>query len=246
MDINRIHFDIINSTNTWAKQNAHLFPRDQMTIITADAQTAGRGRFNRHWVSPPGKNIYATFCFFLEKHRRDIGNVPQILAMSTAKMLEKKDFNPELKWPNDVLISQRKVAGILTETTPFSDQICMIVGIGLNVNMPLEVLKGIDRPATSLFVESGQEYNVGKVLQALQEQFVKDLMLFIEEGFHPFLEEYRRRLPIDSNKLIRFHDNRVVWEGYIAAINNDGSLSLSLADNTVKTFIAGEILWPGE
>lgn len=245
MDLQRRHFNIIDSTNTWAKQNAHLFPRDQITLLTADAQTAGRGRFKRNWVSPPSQNIYASFCFFLEKHRKDIGNIPQVLAISAAKTLEQNGLKPSLKWPNDVLVSQKKIVGILAETTPLSDQICMIAGIGLNVNMPIELLRSIDRPATSMLIEAKKAFDIEIVLQQLQKEFVSDLQIFIEEGFHPFLNDYRSRLVID-NKIIRFHDNRTVWEGYLFSINEDGSLNMRLLDNTQKTFVAGEILWPGE
>lgn len=245
MEIVHQHFITIDSTNTWAKLNAHLLPRDKITLITADGQTAGRGRFKRQWVSPPGQNIYATFCFFIEKNRKDIGNIPQVLAIAVANILDTLGFKTSLKWPNDVLISKKKVAGILAETTHLSDQMCMIVGIGLNVNMPLEVLKAIDKPATSLFAETGELYDVQNVLQLLQKQFSKDLELFLEKGFHSFLKDYRQRLS-GGGQLVRFNDNCMIWEGKISAINEDGSLRMLLLDGSERTFVAGEILWPGE
>lgn len=244
MELIRRHFDIIDSTNTWAKNHAHTLSRDKMTLVTAGQQTAGRGRFKRAWISPPGQNIYASFCFFVEKHTKEIGNIPQILALSNVKVLESLSFKPELKWPNDVLLSGKKVAGILAETTPLSDQLCLIIGIGLNVNMPLEILQGIDRPATSLLAETGSSHDIEKVLEMLQLQFMKDLDLFLDEGFHLFLSDYRQHMTY--RKQIRFNDNRVVWEGELHAINADGSLSLKLPDGEIKTFIVGEILWPGE
>lgn len=244
MQLIRRHFEIIDSTNTWAKQNAHLLPHDVITLVTACEQTAGRGRFKRRWESPRGQNILASFCFFIEKHRMDIGNIPQVLAISAAKTLEELGFAPELKWPNDVLLSSKKVAGILAETTPLSDQLCFIAGIGLNVNMPLDLLQQIDRPATSLLVEGKQEFDVEAVLELLQRHFVADLDLFLEVGFYPFLEEYRQRMTLDPKKTIRFDDNRTVWEGTLYAINQDGSLSLKLANGEIKKFVAGEIMWP--
>lgn len=243
MKLIRRHFETIDSTNTWAKQNAHLLPRDAITLVTALEQTAGRGRFKRRWESPPGKSVLASFCFFIEKHRIDIGNIPQVLAISAARILEKLGFSPQLKWPNDVLLSSKKVAGILAETTPLSDQLCFIAGIGLNVNTPLEVLEKIDRPATSLLVEGMQEFDVEHVLKLLQTQFVTDLELFFDEGFQPFLEEYCRRISGDPNKVIRFDDNRTIWEGRFHSINHDGSLSLELTNGDIKTFIVGEIMW---
>lgn len=242
MEIVRHHFSIIDSTNTWAKLSAHQLDHAKLHLITADEQTGGRGRFNRVWVSPAGLNIYATYCFFIEKHSQRLGNVPQILGISAARTLENMGFKPKLKWPNDVLLSHKKVAGILCESTPYSDLLCIVAGIGLNVNMPIEMLEKIDRPATSLLVESGQSYVVEDVLAQLSDQFSKDLDLFLEEGFHHFLAEYKQRIMTFPGQAIRFHDNRTVWEGQIHSINNDGSLNLQLADGTIKHFIAGEIL----
>lgn len=242
MDIVRKHFPSIDSTNTWGKQYAQDLPRDKITLVTADQQTAGRGRFKRHWVSPPNQNIYATFCFFIEKHHSGIGNIPQVLALSTAAVLKELQFQPTLKWPNDILLSRKKVAGILAETTPLSDQLCVVIGIGVNINMPLDLLQQIDRPATSLLAEASRSFDVEEVLQRLTCQFSSDLDRFLAEGFFPFLELYRSYLSLDRGKTIQFHDNRTVWEGVLHGVNNDGSLNLQLPNGDIKTFIAGEIL----
>lgn len=243
MEIIHKHFITIDSTNTWSKQHSHEFPRDKITLVTADGQTGGRGRFNRRWESPAGQNIYATFNFFVEKHRTDIGNIPQVLSISAARVLQSLGMNPKLKWPNDVLLSGKKAGGILCETTPYSDMLCVIIGIGLNVNMPLELLQQIDRPATSILVESGKSLKVQDVLKKLENQFSKDLDLFIEEGFYPYLEIYKGFLVHKADDRIRFHDNRTVQEGYFHSINNDGSLNLRLDSGEVKVFVAGEILY---
>ena len=243
MELIRRHFTVIDSTNTWGKQRAHELLHDKITLVTADSQTAGRGRFKRRWESPPGQNIYATFCFFVEKHRTDIGNIPQVLSLSAADALKEIGFTPQLKWPNDLLLSGKKVGGILAETTPLSDLLCVVIGIGLNINMPLETLQKIDRPATSLLVEAGHSFDVETVLAIVQQKFVRDLDIFLDESFIPFLESYRQQIAHTPSLTIRFNDNRKVWEGTLHAINNDGSLSLRLQDGEIKTFIVGEILF---
>lgn len=243
MQVIHKHFDTIDSTNTWAKLNAHSFSLDALTLVTADTQTSGRGRFNRRWESPSGQNIYASFCFFLEKSRQDIGNIPQVLALSAVHVLEKYRFKPTLKWPNDILLTGKKVAGILTETTPVSNMLCIVLGIGLNVNMPPTLLEQIDRPATSLFAESGDLFNPLDVLKALQTRFVMDLEHMIKEGFSPFLQDYRHYAHQNKTTTIRFNDNKTVWEGVIHAINNDGSLSMRLTNGEIRTFLTGEILF---
>lgn len=244
MEIIHHHFETIDSTNTWGKQHAHEFSRDKITLVTADGQTAGRGRFKRKWESPPGQNIYASFCFFVEKHRVDIGNLPQLLALSACDVLESLGFQPQLKWPNDIVLSKKKVAGILAETTPLSDQLCVVLGIGININMPEELLNKIDRPATSLLVEGKKPYEIINVLKALQSKFQKDLELFFSEGFYPFLGKYRKKMYTGPHELIRFNDNRTVWEGYFEQVNDDGSFTMKLLNGESKRFIVGEILWP--
>lgn len=242
MDLTRRHFSSINSTNTWAKEHTDELPRDKITLITADTQTGGRGRFNRQWKSPPGENIYATFCLCVEKPPQQIGNLPQVLAVSAAAVLKNLHFQPELKWPNDILLSGKKVGGILAETTSVTNQLCVIIGIGLNINMPLETLKQIDQPATSLIVEAGHRFSVETVLQELQAEFTENIKLFFSDGFSPFLETYREYVTQNPEKTVRFHDNRKIWEGTLHSINEDGSLCLRLPGGEIKTFIAGEIL----
>ncbi len=241
MKIQRYHFETIGSTNTWAKENAHAFFLDSMTLVTAKTQTAGRGRFNRQWLSPATDNIYATFCFFVEKERKDIGNIPQVLAIVTAQTLQGLGFESALKWPNDILLSDKKVAGILCETTPL-EKLCVVLGIGVNVNMSQDELAQIDRPATSLAIEGKTSLVSEELLNLLQINFLQALQEFLEKGFLPFLPDYKKLLWVPSNLRLCFHDNQRIWSGKFHAINDDGSLSLQLDDGEIKVFVAGEIL----
>ena len=237
--MNHHHFHSIDSTNTWAKKNAATFSRKEITLITADTQTAGRGRFHRSWSSPPDQNIYATFCFFMDGYSASLGNIPQILAISTAETLKHFGFQPNLKWPNDILLSDKKVAGILCETTSVPDALCIVLGIGLNVNMTKDYLVEISRPATSLYMESGRLFDRQAILEELQKRFQKDIASFLLSGFHVFKEQYQQLLSISG--LIRFHDADRVCEGTFHSLAEDGSLNLLLEGNVVRNFKAGEI-----
>src|SRR6185312_12605733 len=114
-------FDTIDSTNTWTKQNTATLDPDLLTCITATEQTAGRGRFRRRWVSGRGENITATFFFTVAKDSPILANVGQVLSLSCAHVLEQHGFSPQIKWPNDLFISGKKMAGILCETVPLPD-----------------------------------------------------------------------------------------------------------------------------
>lgn len=243
MQLIRKHFDTIDSTNTWSKRNVALLSQNDITLVTANTQTDGRGRYKRRWESPPDLNIYATFCFFIDKKRKDICNISQILSLSLATLIENIGLLPQLKWPNDLLIGGKKLGGILAETTEADSQMCFILGVGLNVNMPAEYLRRIDRPATSLKIETGKTFDIEKLITELQQQFLHDLHIFLQQGFLPFHLEYRQRLFANDNRPLRFHAHGNIWEGVLHEINDDGSLDLLLLDGKIKRFMAGEVLF---
>ena len=239
----RIHFPSIDSTNMWAKQQVGQWAADGITLITAAEQTAGRGRFKRSWESPPDVNIYATFCFWMNAQRTDSGQIPQVLALATAQTLEQLEFTPALKWPNDILLNRKKVGGILCETLLEQEQRGIVCGIGLNVNMPADVLNRIDRPATSLFVEKQQLFDPAVVLELLQARFVVDLNQFLKEGITPFFPRFQHYLAFKKEQAIRFHDNQTQVEAQFEEVRSDGSVVLRLKGGILKIFHAGEFIF---
>lgn len=236
------NFKKIDSTNNWAKTHPERWAKEGVTLITASEQTGGRGRFKRRWESPPGVNIYATYCFWVREDCYTIGYIPQLLALAAAQTLEKEGLTPHIKWPNDVLVGQKKIAGILCETIAKEDKRGVVCGIGLNVNMPLEALQQIDRPATSFFVEMGRQGDISKILEGMTIKFIAFLDEFFRAGFTPFFPEILARSPFKRGDPIRFHDNLNKVEGQFEALHPDGSVELLLADGTKKKFYAGEFL----
>ena len=238
-----IHFPTIHSTNTWAKEHIQDWANDKLTLVTASEQTGGRGRFNRQWISPPGVNIYASFCLLIEDSRTDIGHIPQLLALTAAQLLENLGFSPKLKWPNDVLLNGKKVAGILCESVPYDDhQRGLIIGIGLNLNMHPDDLKKIDRPATSLFAEKEELFAISELLEQLKNDFNQNLSLFIQKGFAPFWVDFKSRSYFQKGDQVHFHDNQQIVNGTFNALLPDGSVSLNV-NNNLKTYYAGEFIF---
>lgn len=242
MTIIRHHFDTIGSTNTWAKEHAREFPKDQMILITADEQTAGRGRFKRHWLSPRGVNIYATYCFLPKPNFTEIGHIPQLLALVASQVLDQWGFKLALKWPNDLILSGKKLGGILCETVAEQDGRWIICGIGLNVNMRQEDLDKIDRPATSLFSETGSKYSKDEILEKLTTRFHEALEKLLDEGFESFYEEYSNRLCFKTGDPVKFHDNQTIVKGAFHTYNQEGSITLKLENGILKTYYAGEFV----
>lgn len=173
--IQYIQLDTIDSTNNWAKK--HPAPPQHLLCITAEEQTAGRGQHARSWVSPRGVNLYASFCFCIPRHCPLLPELGLLLAQSLTAILKKRGFSPQIKWPNDILISNKKIAGILSEAVTGKEEIQVVLGIGINVNMSAADCLAIDQPATSLQLEALDKAPLSReaLLHELLEQFLQDL-----------------------------------------------------------------------
>lgn len=238
--IHFIHFDTIDSTNTWAKKNAETLDQNELTCITAQEQTAGRGRFDRKWISPKGENIYATFYFCLPLDCSFIANLGQILSLSCVSVLKKKGFAAQIKWPNDILLDGKKVAGILCETVCFEDRIGIVLGVGININMRQELLDTIDQPATSLAQLSGQTWALEQVLEPILTQFLEDLNLLEAHGFEHFHDRYEEALAF-KGKTITCYDGPRTIKGICHSVTSTGRLNLLLPDGSIQLITAGEL-----
>lgn len=235
-----IHLDSIDSTNTYAKENCHQFETGVITRITADEQSHGRGRFKRTWVSPKGMNIYLTYFFTLKKNPMEVNNLAQILCLSIAKLLSHEGLSPQIKWPNDVLINKKKISGILCETIDLDEEFGVVLGTGINVNMPQELLEQIDQPATSLLAETGKEHDRTSLIEALDKHFLNDFSLYKQEGFKPFYMSYDALLT-HKGMPITLSQNGKTLSGTLHSLNPDGRINLLLPNGEIQTISSGEI-----
>lgn len=238
--VDHIHLEKVNSTNTYAKEKYPHFNLETMTRITADEQTAGRGRFERNWISPKDQNIYLTYFFTTEKSIMDLNNLAQILSLSITKLISKLGLSPHIKWPNDVLINGKKIAGILCETIDLHDKFGVVLGCGININMPKEALDQIDQPATSLLVELGKEQDKKALIEQLELFFLEDYHLFKRDGFKPFYMSYDALLT-HKGKPITLKQNGHLISGTLHSLNPDGRLNILLDNGDIQTLSSGEI-----
>ncbi|MGZ3633193.1 MAG: biotin--[acetyl-CoA-carboxylase] ligase [Parachlamydiaceae bacterium] len=243
MKIIKEHLDSIPSTNTWALQQAHRLKEDELFVTTTDQQTHGRGRYGHQWISAKGLNICATYSFLFPKKRLDIGNISQVIALSAIHVLETFGITPVIKWPNDILIQDKKIAGILGETASSSmpEMQSVVLGIGININMPLEMLIPIGPQATSLYLETGKHENIEFILNSLTKQFLFDLSLFFKHGFNHFLNLYRKKIVHKKGNAVTFHANNTLLTGFFDEITDKGTLKLCLCDGSFSEFVSGEI-----
>ncbi|WP_213318040.1 biotin--[acetyl-CoA-carboxylase] ligase [Chlamydiifrater volucris] len=156
------------STNDLSKQLLSQLNKSALTVVYTWNQTGGRGQFGKSWSST-NKDITASFCFFVSSQNIDSSYLIRPGAEAIIELT--KTFGIKelcVKWPNDVLVKQRKLSGILCETIPVApESTAIILGIGLNVNSSLENLKNVGQPATSLLIETGIVYNLDNVLSNL-------------------------------------------------------------------------------
>jgi len=229
-----IHFDTIDSTNTWTKNHAHTLDPSRVTCITALEQTAGRGRFLRKWISPRGQNIYATIFFNVPLNCSYLLNVGQILSLSCAHVLKNKGFIAQIKWPNDLLLEGKKVAGILCETVRFNDRIGVVLGIGINVNMSKELLDSIDQPAISLAQLSGHTWALEQILDPLLHHFLDNLALLQEKGFECFQSQIDSLLAY-KGQAITCNDQGKTVQGICHSIDKEGRLAVVVENRSNQT-----------
>jgi biotin-[acetyl-CoA-carboxylase] ligase BirA-like protein len=180
MRVVRRHLPSVDSTNTYARTHARAFEPDAVTVVTADEQTAGKGRLGRSWKSGAGSDITATFAFRVPPERLPSAyQLSPFIAVVAHRVFHKRGLPVQIKWPNDLLLSGcKKFAGILCEleTTP-DGAYWAALGIGINVNSVAEELgANLVRPAwplTTLRSETGTTFDVGALTEELVGGFAE-------------------------------------------------------------------------
>jgi BirA family transcriptional regulator, biotin operon repressor / biotin---[acetyl-CoA-carboxylase] ligase len=229
------------STNDDVKQLSHK--NKNPIICIAEMQTQGRGRFNRNWHSPFGKNVYFSMLYRLPKDISELSGLSLIIALATCKAIEAACQLPEplsVKWPNDIVASGKKVGGILIEIQAESNGFCnIVIGIGLNVNMQKASKSEINQQWTSIQNLSGHYEDRNRLCSELITYLISYLQRFNEQGLSDFLDEWNKR---DSllNQLVHLTSNNEVISGTGAGINEQGHLMLTLPGNIKKAFASGD------
>ena len=233
---NVLYYRSVTSTNDIARQQA-LAKAPEGTAVIAESQTIGRGRLKRAWVSPQG-NIAVTIILY--PARENIHYLTMLAALAVLRSIEKTTrLKCQLKWPNDVLINNRKVCGILLESQAASESVdYVIIGIGINVNMRLSDYPEIASIATSLADETGEEVSRPVLLRNLFLEMEK-LYLCLQAGESPLSEWRDNLITLGKNIHVRAGDD--VFEGIAESVADDGSLMLRCADGKLLKFMAGDV-----
>lgn len=239
--------DRLASSNSFLRERFLNDPEMASGLVAAAReQTDGRGRQERKWQSAPDTNL--CFSLFLETHVPliQIPSLTMAVALAVSEMLNASGFRAVPKWPNDVLINDRKVCGILSERieTSFANasevkRSGIIVGIGLNVNMSTEEAGAIDRPATSMLIESGKAYNLSDILNDLLPYLEYWIALWKSGGF-PAIRDYWTEKAGPLGKRLCVHDGDIRKSGTLSGFGEHGELLLE-TDAGIETIWAGDV-----
>lgn len=241
MKIDFIQLETVPSTNTWAKENHSRFNASHLTCITTREQTGGRGRQQKKWISPKDSNLYTTLYFVVPENAPYLSNLGQIMALASAELLVEMNLPVQLKWPNDLLLDNKKVGGVLTETVALDHSVGVVLGFGLNVNMPESILQTIDQPATSLHLFLNQEIPPQSLLQPLLNRFIASLLELQKEGFSPFQKRFNELLFSKGNEITVQLPHKKL-QGICDSITPEGYLKLLLPSGEFAEISTGEII----
>ena len=212
------------------------------TVVIADTQTAGRGRIGRSWVAPRG-GIYLSIILRPTMTPPQALRLPLITGVAVAQTIEKVTrLSTRLKWPNDVLINGRKVAGILTEMNAEMDRLnFIIVGIGINVNTPPESLPTeLQDTAAILSAERGRPISRVKLIQTLLTELEILYDEFRKEGFEPIRKRWKALSEtIGTMVTVTFADQQV--HGRAFDIDPDGALLIQKWNGNLERVVAGDV-----
>ena len=237
---NIIKLDETDSTNAYAHEFSASF--EDRTVVSAAKQTAGRGRYNRKWLAGNSSNVYMTFVL----KPSDTGDYPysnltQYLSVIVCRVLENcYDMQPSIKWPNDILVSGAKIAGILAETSVKDGKIdCIALGIGINVNLEKEIIDKIDQKAVSMAVLKHRSFESDEIRDKICSAFFEDYDKFIQKGFSYIKEEYVKRCGFLGGRIKIREQNKEFWA---QSVDDDGLLAVKDDFGIESKIITGDVL----
>jgi len=206
------------------------------SVVIADSQTGGKGRLGRNWTSPAGVNLY---CSVILRPPIQPVAAPQLTFLSViavARAIEQvSPIQTRIKWPNDILVDGKKVAGLLNEMSAETDKVnFVILGIGVNLNMTQEQFPDdLRHPATSLFMEAGVKVNRTFFARVLLQELDSLYTTFLREGYAPARREWLERSRL-AGAMVTVTDINSVRRGRVAGIDEYGALLLDSGEQILS------------
>jgi BirA family transcriptional regulator, biotin operon repressor / biotin---[acetyl-CoA-carboxylase] ligase len=230
------HFVVVGSTMTEAA-NLAATGAPHGTVVLADEQTAGIGRFGRHWVSDSEAGIYCSVVLRMPLPGSQVPILALALGLATAEAIEQQaGLDCDLRWPNDVLIGERKAAGILAQLQEDS----IIAGIGINVNQE-RFPDDLRTPATSLRIAGGRIYRREPLIVSLLAQIDSFGSLLLESGPGAILRAFAAASTYVTERRVLYDGDNGPAHGITAGLNDNGFLKVRDASGSIRTIYSGGI-----
>ena len=236
-------FDEVKSTNTVAKFLA-MNGAENGTVVISEKQTDAKGRSGKAWASPIG----GIWLSLIVKPNVDYSKLPMITigtGVAVAKAIERTGItSAEIKWPNDIIIHDKKVCGILTEAvTTFNTIDSVIIGVGIDANIDIEDFpEELQDGTTTLADELGRKEDENVLIRLFLEEFEKIAETFNEGNYESILKDWRKR-SYSVGKIVEvrepFNKN---YDAYVVGIDREGALIVEKIDGTLEKVISGECI----
>ena len=228
-----------DSTNLWIKRLAKE-GAPEGTLALAEFQSAGRGRLGRSWEVPEGTSVMMSILLRPKFEPQYAPMLTLVMGMAVAKAVKKFGFDVSIKWPNDVVVSHKKICGILTEMGVRDGKIdYAVIGVGINVNIKEFPEEMVDK-ATSLYLESGKEFDRSQIPGLVMEAFEKYYEKFAATCDLSGLKEEYESILANYNQPVRVLAKEP-YEGVARGITDGGELLVEKTDGTIVAVSAGEV-----
>jgi len=238
------YFPIIDSTNVYAARLAREGAAEG-TIVIADAQSGGKGRLGRSWISPPGVNLYLSVILRPSVSASVAPQLNLLAAVAVADAIsEVCQLTPAIKWPNDVLVVGKKVCGILAEMQTEAGELrAVILGIGVNINAPLSAFpEELHDKASSLLLVSGRTIERSMFTASLLTHLEKCYVLWLEQGFAALRTTWEMYASSVLGKRIAVAASEGTVTGTALGLDDDGALLVrGEADGAIHRLLAGDV-----
>lgn len=236
-----IAIEVVGET---ASTNADLLARlpelSGPTLLVARKQTAGRGRAGRSWISSEGGSLTFSLAWRFDRPLHRLTGLPLAVGVAIAEALQRFGVAGRLKWPNDVLKDGRKLAGILIESTTSRSDVgtWMVIGIGVNIDLPDDCLARIDQPAGMLSSLAQQEH--AGLIAALLDELVETLPRFDADGFSPFMDRWNALHAHPQREVQLIENGQIRHTGIAIGVDAQGRFLIDTATGMVPV-MAGDI-----
>jgi BirA family biotin operon repressor/biotin-[acetyl-CoA-carboxylase] ligase len=236
------HLETAASTNQTAKEMAGGGTAEG-SLVVAEQQSRGRGRLDRGWFSPAAQGIYASLIIRPLLPPSEASRLVLLTAVAVAEALEKATgLKATIKWPNDILVGGRKIAGILTELAMEMDAVnYMVIGLGLNVNIGKADFPEAIRPAaTSVLIETGNPFSRVLLLRRFLEAFEAHYRLLGQSGFEPILARWKS-LTAMTGRQVAVQTVGGSYRGRVIGFDRDGFLILQDEKGAKMRLVSGDV-----